>query len=345
MNRRLLRTLLALTAAIATAPASADILAGKPCETACDLFRTISIFGDAMNGNTEPLSLLGGPVNSGMQEAGDLTYDPGERTLIVSDFQGQEIHVFARDARGDTSPLRAFSNVFLGQPRNVAVVAAHDEYIAINASFIYAFPRSANGVVNALRRTTFDPVLVQNLNGLAYRPASDEIFVGDYYDAGGGQFAGEILVFPRTASGAPVTSRRIAGPATQLGAWIGDIEYDAASDELYVLAVAADGSGSVLTFAGGAQGDVAPLRRIGGPATSLFNAVGLGFNATGNELLVASGSFNAPATHILGFPRQASGNVAPTRDISGPDTGVGGMTGWYDVVAVPLHVLFTDGFE
>lgn len=336
--------LLAL-ALVLSPPAGADILAGKNCETGCDRYRAISIFGDTMNGNTEPLSLLGGPNQSGMLDASDLTYDPVERTIIVSDFYGQQVHVFARDARNDVAPLRSFSNIFLGQVRNVVVAQAQNEYIAINSSFIYAFARSAQGSVNALRNTTYDPALVQNLNGLAYLPGSDEIAVGDYYDTGGGQFAGEILIFPRTISGAPVTSRRIAGPATQLGQWIADLDYNPVTQEIYVLAGDTDGSGRLLTFPAAANGNVAPTRMIAGPSTGMNNAAGLSYYALRDELLVASGSFNSAATHLLGFPRTANGNVAPSRDISGPDTGVGGTYGWYDVLGLPLVELFGNGFE
>ena len=77
----------------------------------------------------------------------------------------------------------------------------------------------------------------------------------------------------------------------------------------------------------------------------MVNAAGLGFDDNSNELLVASGSFNAAPPHILGFPRTATGNVAPSRNISGPNTGVNGTSGWYDVVSVPMQNLFANGFE
>ncbi|HQW81637.1 MAG TPA: hypothetical protein PLQ74_07195 [Pseudomonadota bacterium] len=345
MTCRIALMITALLGGLVGADARADVFAGKTCEPGCNLYRAMTIFGDAMTGDTAPLSLLGGPNQSGMLDATDLTYDAGERTLIVSDFYGQKIHIFSRDSRGDVAPLRSFSNVFLGQPRNVAVAAAQNEYIVIDANFIFAFPRGASGAATALRMTSYDPALVQNLNGLAYRSSSDEIFVGDYYDIGGGQYAGEILIFPRTIAGAPVTTRRIAGPATQMGSWIADIHYNPSTDELYVLTGANDGSGSVLTFAAGANGDVAPIRRIAGAATGMVNAAGLGFDDNSNELLVASGSFNAAPPHILGFPRTATGNVAPSRNISGPNTGVNGTSGWYDVVSVPMQNLFANGFE
>lgn len=338
--------LLLLTLLVVVPPRSqADVLAGKICEADCDLYRTVSIFGDAMNGNTEPLSLLGGPTSSGMLDASSMVYDPGEKTILVADFFGQKIHVFPANARGDVAPLRSFSNGTLGQPRNVVRVTGQDEYIAINSSFVLAFERGASGSAAQLRLTSYAPGVIDNASGLAYLPGSDEIAVGDYVDLGNNEVGGEVLIFPRTVSGAPVPTRRIAGPRTQLGQWVSAIAHDAVRGELFVLVVNADQSSRIVVFPAGADGDVAPLRSIGGNLTLLENAQGLDYYAFGDELLVASGSFNSPATRVLGFPRTASGNVAPTRNISGPDTGVTPASGWTGVVGVPLELIFEDGFE
>lgn len=345
MIRSLFRTALVLTTAFVAAPANADVLAGKYCEAGCDRFRSISIFGDAMNGNTEPLSLLGGPNNSGLLDASAMVYDPGEKTVLVADFFGQKIHVFAADARGDVAPLRAFSSPQMGQPRNVARVAGQDEYIALSSNFIFAFPRGATGSTAPLRMTTFAPTVINNASGLAYLPGSDEIAVGDYEDLGGGLARGEVLIFPRTINGAPLPSRRIGGAQTQLGSYVNALAVDAAHGELFVLVTDADSRSRIVVFPVGADGDVAPLRVIGGDDTRMVNASGLDYYAFRDELLVASGTFNSATTHVLGFARSANGNVVPSRDISGPDTGVGGASGWGSVVGVPLALVYADGFE
>ena len=345
MIRPLFRTVLVLTSVLAAAAANADVLAGKYCEAGCDRFRSVSIFGDTMNGNTEPLSLLGGPTNSGLLDASAMVYDAGEKTVLVADFFGQAIHVFPADARGDVAPLRSFSSPFLGQPRNVVRVAGQDEYIALGSNFIYAFPRTASGSVSPLRSTTYAPTVINNASGLAYLPASDEIAVGDYEDLGGNQFAGEVLFFPRTISGAPVPSRRIGGALTQLGVYANAVAVDVAHGELFVLVTDADSRSRIVVFPVGANGNVAPLRIIGGDNTLMTNASGLDYYAFRDELLVASGSQNSAATRVLGFARQANGNVAPSRDISGPDTGGTAAAGWASVVGVPLALLFADGFE
>lgn len=345
MNRRLLRTVLALAAAVAAPTSTADVLAGKFCEPGCDRFRSVSIFGDAMNGNTEPLSLLGGPANSGLLDASAMAYDPGEKTVLVADFFGQKIHVFPADARGDVAPLRAFSSPQMGQPRNVVRVAGQDEYIALSSNFVLAFARTATGSAAPLRTTSFAPVVINNASGLAYLPGSDEIAVGDYEDLGGGLARGEVLIFPRTINGTPLPSRRIGGAQTQLGSYVNALAVDPAHGELFVLVTDTDSRSRIVVFPVGADGDVAPLRVIGGDHTLMTNASGLDYYAFRDELLVASGSQNSTTTRVLGFARGASGNVAPSRDISGPDTGVGAASGWASVVGVPLALVYADGFE
>ena len=345
MIRPLLRTAFVLTTALVAAAANADVLAGKYCEAGCDRFRSVSIFGDTMNGNTEPLSLLGGPNNSGLLDASALVYDPGEKTVLVADFFGQKIHVFPADARGDVTPLRSFSSPQMGQPRNVVRAAGHDEYIALSSNFVLAFARTASGSTAPLRMTSYAPTVINNASGLAYLPATDEVAVGDYEDLGGNQIRGEVLLFPRTISGAPVPSRRIGGAQTQLGVYVSAIAVDVVHGELFVLVTDADSRSRIVVYPVGASGDVAPLRVIGGDNTLMTNATGLDYYAFRDELLVASGSQNSAATRVLGFARQANGNVAPSRDISGPDTGGTAAAGWASVVGVPLALLFADGFE
>ena len=87
------------------------------------------------------------------------------------------------------------------------------------------------------------------------------------------------------------------------------------------------------------------LRVIGGDNTRMTNASGLDYYAFRDELLVASGTYNSATTQVLGFARTAQGNIAPSRDISGSNTGVSAASGWLAVVGVPLAQVFGDSFE
>jgi hypothetical protein len=77
-------------------------------------------------------------------------------------------------------------------------------------------------------------------------------------------------------------------------------------------------SGSITVHAGNANGDVAPLRTIEGPLTTLLFPGGV--TVTDDEIVVCDAGIGA----IDFFPINASGNVAPTRQIVGLDSGVAG---------------------
>jgi hypothetical protein len=347
MNPCLSLSLFVLSFLMLVMPARADVLAGKICEGGCDRFRTISIFGDAMNGNTEPLSLLGGPTQSGLLDASAMVYDAGEKTVLVADFFGQKIHVFPADARGDVAPLRSFSSPQMGQPRNVVRATGHDEYIALSSNFVLAFARNATGSTAPLRSTTFAPTVIDNASGLAYLPASDEVAVGDYQDLGGNQSGGEVLIFPRTISGAPVASRRIAGPSTQLGSFVNSLAVDPAHNELFVLVTDADARSRIVVFPVGADGNVAPTRVIGGNNTRMSECRRARRTTRfRDELLVASGSFQQRGdtgarlrADRAGRRRAEPRHQRPEhRRRAPPPAG-------YAVVGVPLALVFGDGFE
>jgi DNA-binding beta-propeller fold protein YncE len=67
-----------------------------------------------------------------------------------------------------------------------------------------------------------------------------------------------------------------------------------------------------------AEGDVAPLRKIQGPATQLNWPTGLDVDNIGNEIVIANNGDNS----VLIFPRTGRGNLKPSRIIRGPRTGI-----------------------
>jgi hypothetical protein len=117
-------------------------------------------------------------------------------------------------------------------------------------------------------------------------------------------------VFPLTANGDVAPSRRIAGAATLLaspaGMWIDGGEIFVAS------------SASVLVFPVTATGNVAPTRQITGSNTGFTSIRGL--TVVNGEIYLAVVNLGGPGNDVVVFPRNANGNVAPSRVI----TGVGG---------------------
>src|SRR5262245_20738722 len=74
---------------------------------------------------------------------------------------------------------------------------------------------------------------------------------------------------------------------------------------------------AILTFAGGAEGETAPLRVIQGSNTRLEAPDRVAVDAVNNEIYVAD------VNRILVFDLMGNGNVAPKRSIEGPDAGRG----------------------
>jgi len=126
-----------------------------------------------------------------------------------------------------------------------------------------------------------------------------------------------------SVSGAAPVNRTISGAATTLAA-SGGIAVDMPNDRLYVANLSGN---SVLVFdnASAATGNVAPSRTIAGPATtlSLTDGASVFFDTTDNRLYVSSGN------SILVFDNAgaATGNVAPSRTLSGAATTLSGASG------------------
>lgn len=342
--RASLRFLLLL---IITSSAQADILAGRIFSVGTEP-TVISAFGDSASGNVAPMNWLGGS-NTNITSANGITFDPIENTLLVADFYGQKIVVFAVNARGDIAPLRSFNSPALGQVRKIIPITAHGEYVTLNFYSLQYFSQSATGTVSALRGTSYQPNLINNAGGLIYLEATDEVAIGDYADLAPSQTEGEVLFFARSDSGAVTPTRRIAGPSTQLGQYVYNLAYDAVHGEIHVLCssnVAGVPIDKIVTFSASAQGDASPLRVIAGAATGLTASTSLALYEFRDELLVTTESYGGAGTpSIIGFARTANGNVAPTRRIGGSNSGVPNSDGWYSVVGVPLELIFRNSFE
>lgn len=127
----------------------------------------------------------------------------------------------------------------------------------------------------------------------------------------------------------PPLLRTIAGSAT--GLYTGtvfwghqpdlQIALDPDSQELYVYNASADHAQvQVLVFAARADGNVAPIRRLAGPATGISPPEGIGFNkiavSSDGRLFVAE-----PHRRVLVFAPGAAGNVAPSQLIQDATSG------------------------
>lgn len=112
-----------------------------------------------------------------------------------------------------------------------------------------------------------------------------------------------------------------------------DIRYDETRDEFVVSNPFAR---AILTFAGDADGEIAPKRVIQGSLTRLESPDRVELDPVNGEIYVPNrGS-------ILVFPREAHGNVAPIRVIEGPDTE---LTGIRALAVDPVNNLLIAGTD
>ena len=149
--------------------------------------------------------------------------------------------------------------------------------------------------------------------------------------------AGAILVFNTagSAQGNIFPDRNISGAATLLfgpeGIWL-----DKASNRLYVANLGAN-SIEIFENAGTANGNIAPSRTISGASTGLSGPSGIWYDSASDTLYVT----NQTANSIEAFAdvSSLSGNVAPSRTISGSNTTLQSPIGiWYDSTSDELYV-------
>jgi hypothetical protein len=113
--------------------------------------------------------------------------------------------------------------------------------------------------------------------------------------------------------------------------------YDSLHDEIVVTSPLAQ---AVLTFKGDANGEVPPIRVIQGPHTQIDGPPNLGNDRVSIDPVHDEIYVPAVPSSILVFDRKASGDVAPKRVLTGPDTQFRGMP---SVAVDPTHnVLVVD---
>jgi hypothetical protein len=127
----------------------------------------------------------------------------------------------------------------------------------------------------------------------------------------------QIAAFARLAGENTPPVRALEGQKTLISRTMHGFAFDALHDEIVVTSPLAQ---AVLTFKGNANGEVPPIRVIQGPHTQIDGPPNLGndrvsIDPVNNEIYVPS----VPSS-ILVFDRNANGDAAPKRILSGSDT-------------------------
>jgi len=209
------------------------------------------------------------------------------------------------------------------------------------------WPVGANGNVAPTVIGGSNTGLFYGLEGIVV-DSSGQILVNSSY-------TGAILGFPANSSGNVSPTTNISGAKTTLVQPIG-LAIDK-NDNLYVAdcgsacANGENGPPSIDVFQAGANGNVAPVRRIVGARTGLIAPFGIAVRD--GRIYVADTAEQPPLRGQIGhreagtpfaidvFGPDANGNVKPHHKIIGPNTGLSQLNG----IAVNRHGIYTDVWD
>jgi len=151
------------------------------------------------------------------------------------------------------------------------------------------------------------------MHGILYDPTHDEIVVPV-------ALGGAVLTLPGGADGGAPPLRVLQGAKTGL-VQPDTVYVDVPHDEMIV----DSGDDSVLVFNRTASGDVAPIRKLGGPKTRIRNIYGMTVDSLHNLIVIANRvdtGGRESEDGILIFNRTDEGDVPPRAVIAGPHTGI-----------------------
>jgi hypothetical protein len=301
--------------------------ATAPCPTnAVFLVLENEIRGYSMraNGNAVPCQVLHGSSTT-LSTARAISFTADNNLHVMQFLTNGTINIFAPGSSGDATPARTVTT-YTNDLISIATDSRNTDYILSNRARpnpIVAVPDGATTPMD----TFYDPSLAAAWS-LAVDAQKSLLVAG--YDSNGVATIDTYDTFdmyqhPTT----PRRLRRLQGAATGLlhgdpTAYVGNtiaIAVDPVSQELYVYNTDADSTTiQISVFPPHAQGNVAPVRVIRGPATQ----IGIpGVVGTSKISVAADGRlFDAePNNRILVFAPGATGNVTPSQIIRDATTG------------------------
>jgi DNA-binding beta-propeller fold protein YncE len=266
--------------------------------------------------------------------------DPDNNLVVMTDVNRKTVIAYDRNRASTnpadlTPPLRQMigPETNLGFVAGVALDPDRHEILAVNNDIedtMVAMPYNANG--NQLPARLL--AVPHQAWGIALGRSMNEMCLTV-------EERNAVVFYPRDANGVVRPKRTINGPDTELADPHG-VYWDERHNEITVAnhgnfkglfkdvgggcepTGTADPEGgefklpSINVYAGDAQGNRKPLRKIQGDRTQLDFPMGLSVDEAHDEIIVANNGSNS----VLIFKRTASGDVAPVRVIEGDRTGV-----------------------
>jgi hypothetical protein len=273
------------------------------------------------NGATEPCQVFVVPSLFLPGEGGQAIAIDKRGSLHVAIFGIPTVDIFARNAHGNQAPIRSFT--FQTNDLNGIGVDSRLNDFVLNfrpsTAGVLVAPNKSSGVLTNPIRIT-DPNIGEDYQSLAIDDDDNLVIAG--YDSQGRTVIDTF--WTRKTFNKPPLLRSITGDNTGLplhGPGLGSrnnlsLAIDPQTEELFVYNVSPDLTQiQVSVFANKANGNVAPVRVISGPATGI---TGPSRDAAANKIAVSSDGrlfVSEPNGLILVFAPGAKGNVAPSQRI------------------------------
>jgi 6-phosphogluconolactonase (cycloisomerase 2 family) len=233
---------------------------------------------------SEPVTQVRGPA-TGMMFVAGVASDPRNRELFaVNNDIGDRMEVFPYGAEGNVKPKRI---LFVPHGSWGVALNRQREELAItveHANTVVVYRRDATLGDAPLRVVHGSKTGLQDPHGIIFDETHNEISVANH------------------GNWAPLTR------AESLEGELKGGKFDLPS---------------ITTYAGDANKDQAPVRKIQGKHTELNWPMGIALDSVDDEMAVASYGNNS----ILIFRRDAQGDVTPIRTIGGSRTGIAGPMG------------------
>lgn len=268
------------------------------------------------NGNVGPTATITGAA-TGLSAVSRILLDSSANRLYVANQGTNSILIFeaVSTLNGNVAPNRSISGpaTLLSAPTDIALDPANNLlYVASGTHIlVYAAASSINGNSPPVRNINMGVTV----GGLFLDATNNQLYVADTADN-----AIDRLDGASSQDVVGIVGGAIAGAATGLSSPSG-LTLDA-SGRLIVSNAAAPLSLTIYASASFATGNVVPAATISGAATGLVLPGQLAFNktvATGEVFVADSG---AGSVFVFSNTNAATGNVAPTRAITGAGTGL-----------------------
>lgn len=290
-----------------------------------NLGHSILVFKGTDQGDAAPSRVIKG-ATTGLRNPSGVMVDGKHDELWVANLGNSTAAVYPLKGNGNVAPLRTIRSrprgtpsLNFGKTEAVAYDSRREELLVpncVNHPQIGAFPRLGKENTPPVRALAGQKTLIsRTMHDIAYDAIHDEIVVQS-------PLTQAVLTFRGGADGEEAPIRVIQGKKTQIMG-VGAMDkaaIDPANNEIYV----ATAAHNIVVFPREANGDVAPIRVLGGPDTRIRfseqrdgggNVPPIRIDPVRNLLVVPTNN------GFLIFDRLASGNTKPLRVIEGPKVG------------------------